>query len=228
MSLEQARVEPSEESRDGVASLPSWPVLPIMVAALASVLVALVSLDVGFHGRLSRLDLRIARWAFEDVSAGTHTWVGRLTHLGDSQLLAVVVVVAVAWLLLRRRSDDALLLCLGAGLTGLLTTLLKLAFHRSRPPYIEDHAPRTFSFPSGHSSGAFCVYVLVALLLTVGARRRWQALAVTAALALGLLVATTRVLIPVHYLTDVLAGSGLGLAVVAVAWLARVAYARRR
>jgi membrane-associated phospholipid phosphatase len=70
--------------------------------------------------------------------------------------------------------------------------------------------------------------VVVALLLTEGARRRRRVVAVATALGLGALVAATRALIPFHYLTDVIAGGALGLGVASLAWLGRIAAERRR
>src|SRR5262249_51392654 len=131
-----------------------------------------------------------------------------LTHLGDAWLLTALVVLAALFLVRERRRLDAIVLCAGASAAGLLTTALKLAFQRSRPLFL-DHARvlHSFSFPSGHASGAFAVYVLLALVLTEGLARRWRIAAVLAALALGTLVGGTRVVIVVHYLTDVFAGA---------------------
>ena len=67
----------------------------------------------------------------------------------------------------------------------------------------------------------------MALLLGVGERRGARASLIGAALTLATVVAATRVLLPVHYLTDVVAGSVLGLAVSAAAMLVRASLWRR-
>jgi undecaprenyl-diphosphatase len=188
-----------------------------------------VAVDVTHGGPVSRADPHIAHWSYRSVPDWLHVACRWVTHLGDASVLAVFVVLAVAWLLLSQRRFDAVLLVVAAGTTALLTIGLKDAFRRSRPPYVDPaHGPRSFSFPSGHSSGAFAVYVLLALLLAVGLSGRTRGRLIGGALVLATLVAATRVLLPVHYLSDVLAGSSVGLAVAAASLLARAAFLRRR
>jgi undecaprenyl-diphosphatase len=192
------------------------------------VLFALVASDVEVKGLLARLDPHIAEWAFVHV----RPWDGVLqavTHLGDAAFLAVVTVAAAAWLLRARRKADAVFLVAASATTALVTVVLKDAFSRARPPYVDPASgPHSFSFPSGHASGAFAVYVLAALLLSERLSPKARAAAVSVALSTAAVVATTRVLMPVHYTTDVVAGAAVGLAVVACALVARVPSARRR
>jgi membrane-associated phospholipid phosphatase len=199
----------------------------VIAASLAAF--TAVAVDVTHDGAVSRADPHIAHWSYRSVPDWLHVVCRWGTHLGDGSLLAVFVALAVAWLLIGKRRFDAVLLVAAAGTTTLVTTGLKDAFHRSRPPYVDAvHGPRSFSFPSGHSSGAFAVYLLLALLLAVGLSGRTRAGLIGCALALSTLVAATRVLLPVHYLSDVIAGSSVGLAVAAASLLTRAAFVRRR
>ena len=198
----------------------SW--LLIGLLAACAIGFALVALDVVAGGVLSRADPRVAHLSFLAVSRSGHTWLRRLTHLGDAWLLTVFVVLGVGWLVRRRRYLDAAVLATAGAIAGLATTGLKVAFRRSRPAFVDpNELPHSFSFPSGHASGAFAVYVLLALLLTAGLHARARMIAVNLGLVVAMLVAATRVLLPVHYLTDVIAGGCVGLAVVAVALLVR-------
>jgi membrane-associated phospholipid phosphatase len=199
-----------------------------MFAASVAVFTA-VAVDVTHGGPLARADQHVAHWSFRHVPNWLHVLCRWATHLGDASLLAVFVVFASAWLLTKQRRVDAVLLASAAGTTALVTMGLKQAFRRSRPVFVDpDHGPRSFSFPSGHSSGAFAVYLLLALLLAAGLSGRIRARLIGGALALATLVAATRVLLPVHYLTDVIAGTCIGLAAVAAAMLARAVLAGGR
>jgi membrane-associated phospholipid phosphatase len=73
-------------------------------------------------------------------------------------------------------------------------------------------APASYGFPSGHATSATIVYVGLAAVLTVGARRRRFAVA---GLLVGV-VSLSRILLGVHYLVDVVAGTALGLCLVAL------------
>jgi undecaprenyl-diphosphatase len=102
---------------------------------------------------------------------------------------------------------------------GLVVTILKEWFDRARPPVADPtlHAiglvPSSASLPSGHAATAFAAAVAVGL---IHPRLRRPLLAMAA------LVALSRVYLGVHYLSDVLAGSALGVAAgVAAAWAVR-------
>jgi membrane-associated phospholipid phosphatase len=107
----------------------------------------------------------------------------------------------------------------------LLTNGLKTLVDRVRPhlnPVAETLGP---SFPSGHTSTAAALWAAVALV----AWRWWgrRSLAPLAGLAVGIAVAVaaSRVLLDVHWLTDVVAGLALGwawFAACAVAFGARI------
>lgn len=128
-----------------------------------------------------------------------------LTQLGAPLLLELVaVVVAVRFFVVRRRRLGVyvLLTVLGA---ELVSTLLKDAVSRVRPCVDAASCPATSSFPSGHATGSAAFWTAAAVLLLPRYGRRVWAL-----LAVPLLVAVTRVLMGVHYLSDVVAGLLVG------------------
>lgn len=124
-----------------------------------------------------------------------------LTQLGAPLLLELVAVV-VAFLVRRRRALYVLVTVFGA---ELLSTSLKHLVDRVRPCTDLASCPGTSSFPSGHATGAAAFWTVVAVLLAPRlGRRAWLLLVVP------LLVAATRVLLGVHYLSDVTAGLLVG------------------
>jgi undecaprenyl-diphosphatase len=95
---------------------------------------------------------------------------------------------------------------------NLITGLVKDLMDRARPvlnPIAETLGP---SFPSGHTSTAAAFYAAAAVVL---ARDRGPVafkLLTSAAVGIAVAVACTRVLLDVHWLSDVLAGLALGWA----------------
>ncbi len=146
-------------------------------------------------------------------------FVGAATDTLASTLLAVAVVLGLAaW----RRWHLAVFLA-ASGLAGVLVVeVLKRTVGRMRPPgadaYIEHGLDR--SFPSGHASVGIYVYLACALLLLLAGRRagspplEWfgRVLAV-----LGVTIGLTRIVLGVHWATDVLAGWAVGATVLLAA-----------
>jgi membrane-associated phospholipid phosphatase len=84
-------------------------------------------------------------------------------------------------------------------ITQVYTLALKLATQRERPDGSDN-----FSFPSGHASNAFAIASVVA--------RHYKKLAIPA-YAFGTFVAVSRLAAEKHHLSDIVAGSGLGLSI---------------
>jgi undecaprenyl-diphosphatase len=124
-----------------------------------------------------------------------------VTQLGAPLLLEAAAVV-IALLVRRKLAIYVLVTVFGA---ELLSALLKEAVSRVRPCVDAASCPGTTSFPSGHATGAAAFWTVVAVLLLPRlGRRAWWVLAVPA------VVAVSRVLLGVHYPSDVLAGLLVG------------------
>jgi undecaprenyl-diphosphatase len=112
----------------------------------------------------------------------------------------------------RRRLLPAGALAAGAAaaFAGIAVLLLKALFDRPRPPVAHTGldpiglVPGSASFPSGHAATAFAAAVAVGI---VHPRLRLPLL------GLATLVALSRVYLGVHYGSDVLAGTALGVAI---------------
>ncbi|HET9426969.1 MAG TPA: phosphatase PAP2 family protein [Allosphingosinicella sp.] len=146
--------------------------------------------------------------------AGDHDKVGTvarwLTELGGYPVLLAVTAAGSAILLIRREWRSAILL-LGITLGGrALVHWQKIWTGRVRP---EDQVHlvqvQSLSFPSGHAANATMVWLCLALLLPRTIRARTFAIwgAVWLALAVGL----SRVVLGVHWPSDVIGGWAFGL-----------------
>ncbi len=151
---------------------------------------------------------------------------GVLTHLGDPFALTVVTAAVAALLWRAGHARLALLLVLSRLGAVLLSTSLKAAVGRARPVFDDPVASAYgLSFPSGHALGASAAWL--ALAVVVGALRphlRRPALAV--GVAVPVVVAATRVLLGVHYASDVVAGLVLGAGWTAVVVVLLAVWAR--
>jgi undecaprenyl-diphosphatase len=128
-----------------------------------------------------------------------------VTQLGAPLLLELAALVIAGLLLRRRRRRLAAYVLLSVLGAELLSTTSKHLVARVRPCDGLSGCPGTTSFPSGHAVGAAAFWTTVAVLLlpTLG-RRAWLLLAVP------VVVALSRVLLGVHYPSDVVAGLAMG------------------
>ncbi|GLW27987.1 phosphatase PAP2 family protein [Actinoplanes regularis] len=166
------------------------------------------------------LDVRIADRMHEVALAqpglvDAMYWWSLLLHPNTWRIAAVVLAIGLA-----RRGKKALawwvVATMAAG--GILGGVLKLLFGRHRPDLLDPVAQATgYSFPSGHALNAAlgaAVFLLVLLPRTRGRRKR--AALVAGAVILPLITAYARVLLGVHWTSDVVAGMLLGSAVPAI------------
>lgn len=134
------------------------------------------------------------------------------THTGDG-----VFIIVVAVLLLFVKFRYAILLTLSGSLTGLVTQFLKhIVFDNSMRPgaYFENkeflytipgvELNNFFSFPSGHTSGGFCLFFVLAL---ISKNNLWS----TLFFFLALLTGFSRVYLSQHFFDDIYAGSAVGV-----------------
>lgn len=161
---------------------------------------------------LTVLDEHLAAWMFQNH----HPWVTGfmffLTHWHSPFGILAMSAALAAWMWRRRERYwvAALVLSVPGGL--LLNILLKYLFQRERPQFDEPLLTlATYSFPSGHASGAMLFYgFLVAYLVRSTHSKRGWALAAGIACMMVLLVAASRVYLGAHYLSDVLAAIAEG------------------
>ena len=151
------------------------------------------------------------RIAYPDLTAAAIA----LTHTGGAYVTLGLGGVAALWLWLRGKRGRAWLL--GVMVVGERLTMdgLKLLVGRPRPS-IDAHpvATHSSSFPSGHATNTMAVFLGIALFAAPAPYRRP---AVIAAVAMSLLVGSTRPYLGVHWPSDVIGGWALGLIAV---WIA--------
>lgn len=146
-----------------------------------------------------------------------------ITALGSVSVLTVLTLLAVGYLLLERRSGAAVFVLIATIGGTALSEGLKSLFARERPDVVPPLA--TFSnasYPGGHSMLSTVVYLTLAVVLAETLSRRR-----TKIYLLAFLIGVSRVVIGVHYPTDVLAGWAAGTAWAPLCWLAAVRLKRR-
>ena len=160
--------------------------------------------DAAIHARMTPPDLRI---------------VNLVTQLGSPVAMVLLGLAGAAWLW--RSGCRTLLVGWSAAYVGgaIIGQVLKYAVHRTRPVYGSAYLHgSSFSFPSGHAMGSIIGYGMLLYVLRQvwhGGGRRRRIVEVVASLFI-VAVGVSRILLGVHYPSDVLGGWAAGAAWMAV------------
>jgi undecaprenyl-diphosphatase len=157
------------------------------------------------EGRDYRVMRRVHRWR---APRWLRIWMVWATRLGDGWIW---YSIGIAVLLLGGADRFTAFAASATAETAAVAVfqLVKKASKRKRPCQIEAHCwatvlpPDQFSFPSGHAMSAFAIAVPLSMF--------YPQLQV-ALLALSLSIAASRVLLGMHFVSDVMAGSLVGAA----------------
>jgi membrane-associated phospholipid phosphatase len=188
---------------------------------VGGLVLALLAVVVRSSDVLSGIDSSVAEWGNNHASAWSHDALTLVTQLGETWLVVLVAIVVSGVELARTRNRWVALFLLAVILGDkLLTEAIKQLVDRARPTLEAVAATLGPSFPSGHTSTAAASWAAFALVAgRWWGRRAWPALA-GGAVGIAVAVALSRVLLDVHWLTDVLGGLALGWA-----WFAACAIA---
>lgn len=134
------------------------------------------------------------------------------TFLGSSTFLLSAYAVIIGFLLMNKNKRKALDISIVATSSFLLMRGLKLVFHRHRPDLPIIKGITTYSFPSGHTLSSFIFFsILTYLIWNTRMHAAFKVLLSIIMLLLSLMVGVSRIVLNVHYATDVIAGFCLGV-----------------
>ena len=186
----------------------------LLVLLSAALMAIKVSEDV-IGGESSVVDQALLVWLHSHTSPSLTYAADIVTISGSWMTLLPLSVISVALLLAIQRRQEALYLAATVMAGQLLTYVLKLAVGRARPELWEHDWYWGASFPSGHTLMTTCYAMAAAVCVSqLWPRSRLAAFAVAATWVL--LVATSRMVLGVHWPTDVAAAVCIGVVIATV------------
>jgi undecaprenyl-diphosphatase len=160
---------------------------------------------------LQNVDNAVAGWSYDHRAPLSTSGLHAITDLGSIQVVVGLSLLVAAIDFYRTRNRWALpfLLTVIAGME-LLTLGVKDLVGRVRPALDPAAASLGPSFPSGHSATAAAFYAAAALILGSTLRQRQRQWLIGIAVGIAVAVAASRVLLDLHWLSDVVGGLALG------------------
>lgn len=183
----------------------------LVIVAVGGVVVGTVFDAVDNERGIANWDESAAEWGKTHATDASTTILKAITQLGGTLGLLVILVSIGAVIYLQRRTWGPVLylLVIGLGVAG-LNNILKYIVDRDRPTIAQLAGHSGSSFPSGHSAAAAACWAAIALVVFRRSSRRTRAIGAAGAVFIAVAVAATRVLLGVHWLTDVIAGVVVG------------------
>ncbi len=199
-----------------------FPLPSITLAGLSLTLLTLLATVVSMTSLLTPSDIQVTEFIMQLRHPLFDPLFICVTLLGNSGFHTLVFALAIALLLFRGHYAAAMHVLLAGLATMLLSHGLKDLFALARPALV-NAPPTSFSFPSGHASGATVFWMLLATFIAQEqeARQRWKTYLLC--LVPVLLISLSRLYLGVHWFTDVLGGILLGLLITAIT---RVSFSR--
>lgn len=185
--------------------------LALSVAFVTAVVVGVLAYVIRTLPVLQRIDDSVAAWNYDHRTSLSTRGLHAVTDLGSTEVVIVLALslVVVDFIRTGDRWCAPFLLTVVGG-KELLTLTVKDLVGRVRPALDPVAATLGPSFPSGHSATAAAFYAAAALILGRRLAHRGRHLLVGLAVATAVAVAASRVLLDLHWLSDVIGGLALG------------------
>lgn len=181
-----------------------------IAVAVATILGSLLAL-IDNNKALREVDDRVAEWGSQHATSRSVDVIKVITNLGSTWLVLLVLLTVATVDFVRRRNREVYAFVAAVGLGELmLNNLLKVLVHRERPAVMQLMQAHGYSFPSGHTAAAAAAWSAVALVLGRDRRKSVRVALAAGAALIAVVVATSRALLGVHWVSDVLGGLAVG------------------
>lgn len=160
---------------------------------------------------LAELDDELAEWGSQHATSSAVDVLKLVTELGSTYMVAIALAVTGIIAYHRRRQVEILVFLATVGIgQNLLNNGIKAIVDRERPAVLQLVGAHGPSFPSGHAAAAAACWAAIAFVLAHDSSRLVRAAYGGVAVLIAVAVATSRALLGVHWLTDIVAGLFVG------------------
>lgn len=180
----------------------------VLLGLILVVLVVKISEDV-LGGESGPVDKAVLLFIHSHVPASMTPFFTIITFTGSSKFLIPFTSAIAILLLLARRRSEALLLATSVITAALVVYIIKILVARTRPALWDTEWYWGTSFPSGHTL-AVAAFATAAYLCMLKIRPNAQPITMIIATLWIFLVGLSRLVLGVHWPTDVLAAVCIG------------------
>jgi len=204
-----------------------YPLIGLAMFVLGGSVFGILAYNLVSNGPLLKWDVPLAKHLHATAVQGP-SWVRYLMiggyFVGDQVITLIGIILAIYFFRQKCWRELTMLTC-GLAISALLFLLLAYTFDRPRPDFQPElwgganlwgggegttHLP---SFPSGHAMAVVSGYGLMTYFFVPGIRSRARkALVIGSVVLIGLYVNFSRLFLCDHFLSDIIAGTAIGIA----------------
>jgi membrane-associated phospholipid phosphatase len=187
--------------------------LALTLTLVGGLVLGILALLVRRVAVIQHVDNSVAAWGNDHGGPFSRSGLNVITELGNIEVVVGFAIALVIFDAFRRRNRWSFLFLVTV-LAGMEAAMLvvKDIVGRVRPTLNPAAATLGPSFPSGHSATAAAFYAAAALIIGRTLRRPARQFVIAGAIAIAVAVAASRVLLDLHWLSDVIGGLALGWA----------------
>jgi len=188
----------------------------ITLILICCLIFGLLAYLISMKGALVQWDIAIVN-SMHLTALSSPAWVKGIMISGDyigKQGFIVVSIILAVYFLIKKFWKEFFMVLITSAAQGLLFLGLTYLFARPRPVFSENIGAviNYFSFPSGHMiSSVICFAFLAYFFVPIISSRFWKAVVILSAVLLVLFVGSSRFFMGAHYLTDIVAGTMVGI-----------------
>ena len=190
----------------------SFRVLVIMGLFLMALFIFAFLADEAVYEHEDSFDKSVINFLSTHLTDGLIQVMKDFTFFGSSYFLFPAYIIMIVYFIIKkmpRRAIDISIIVISS--TGMMF-LLKQVFHRKRPELPIIKGITDYSFPSGHALSSFIFCSILAYLIWHGKLRPLlKYLLTTLLFFFTVTIGISRIILNVHYTTDVIAGFCLGV-----------------
>jgi undecaprenyl-diphosphatase len=161
---------------------------------------------------MANFDVWVNTFMAEKISPFIASIANIITNIGGTAVMIILALITGLIFLYKRRWRSAAIMIISIGTTGFFVGLMKELFLRVRPENALHVIVNDPSFPSGHAAMAAAFFVAFAYVMAPKIHSRiWRELFIAGSVLAVIIIGLTRLILNVHWFSDVLAGWSLGV-----------------
>ncbi|HHX67680.1 MAG: phosphatase PAP2 family protein [Miniphocaeibacter sp.] len=179
-------------------------IFTVIILALTLLFGRILTKSSGFS-----IDLKVREFFYKNATKQFKHVMNMITTFANVETILIISIPILFYLISEKMLDKATAIILSVVFSVGISQILKFLFRVSRPTKSQEFKYIGYSFPSGHSTVGMAYYLTLGYIITGGLAGYAEIFFLM--FVFGILIGFSRLVLGVHWFTDVTVGLILGL-----------------